>query len=719
MTMEILPQSDEQLVRARQFIRVLLAAVVGFGLLDVAIAIRFGDSGILAAGIIMLGYSIWLLMPLHMVRKQRLCEANLMISFGLLTVLPLLALVMPRLALGLAVASLVTVALVLPFLSRLAMTRFLIVVWISASATILIGEAGQNARLPQSLADLLNVSVILSVLGLVMILLWQFSNRLMAALSEAHSSRTELEAAQAELRAGAKKYRQIVENAHEGICLIAPAGNLTFVNPRMLNILGYGEESESSGLLNSSIYDFIHPDDARLVQADADSRRAGETSQYEIRLRHPSGSETWALASATPLFNEAGQYEGTLAMVTDITARRQAESELMGLERKLQHTQKLESLGALAGGIAHDFNNLLMAIRGHASLALMDLPPDSPARESLDQIDMASQRAADLARQMLAYAGKGQLQTSRVNLNELLREMSGLIAISIGRDIELHYNLDESISEVEADADQLRQLIMNLVINASEVIDDKAGQIDIRTGAIEAERQYLAQSYFDDNLPAGRYTFLEVGDSGPGMDSDTRARIFDPFFSTKFSGRGLGLAAVAGITRSHKGTLNVESEPGTGSTFRLLLPSQSVAADQAQPVSSDSSVTDGGLILVADDEEPVRLVAARMLERLGFEVLTARDGQEAVEMYRERSDEIRAALLDLTMPRLTGAQALRQIRKQNAGLPILLMSGYNQQDVGLSAEETPTAFLQKPFTPSELATRLRAALARDQSDEVR
>lgn len=246
--------------------------------------------------------------------------------------------------------------------------------------------------------------------------------------------------------------------------------------------------------------------------------------------------------------------------------------ERLTLERKLQETQKLESLGVLAGGIAHDFNNLLVGVMGNAGLALLELPDDSPVRETIEQIEVAAQRAADLTRQMLAYSGKGRFIIQHLDLGKLVQEMSQLLKVSISKNTIVSYEFESNLPKVEADATQLRQVIMNLLINASEAVGEREGHINLSTGVRWVDRKYLASTYLAPDLPEGKYVYLEVTDNGSGMDSETLGKIFDPFFTTKFTGRGLGLAAVLGIVRGHKGALKVTSQPGQGTTFSILLP---------------------------------------------------------------------------------------------------------------------------------------------------
>jgi CheY-like chemotaxis protein len=369
--------------------------------------------------------------------------------------------------------------------------------------------------------------------------------------------------------------------------------------------------------------------------------------------------------------------------------------------------QKLESLGVLAGGIAHDFNNILMAILGNAELGLMRIQPESPAVINLKMIEEAASRAADLAGQMLAYSGKGKFVIEPLNINRILEEMVHMLEVSISKKAVLRFNLTPDLPAVNADATQLRQVILNLIINASDAIGERSGVIAITTGGMECDKSYLQNIWLENNLHEGFYLYLEISDTGCGMNQETLTKIFDPFFTTKFTGRGLGLAALLGIVKGHKGAIRVYSEPGKGTSFKILLP----ASDRRAVKSSDAACPDGwrghGTVLLADDEESVCNVGAEMLKELGFTPITAKDGREALTFFKETPD-IAAVILDLTMPHLDGEQCFRELRKFKPNVKVIISSGYNEQVVtekfigkGLAG------FLQKPFRFSSLRKALR------------
>ncbi len=432
----------------------------------------------------------------------------------------------------------------------------------------------------------------------------------------------------------------------------------------------------------------------------------GEPHFMEDTVTHP----TRGIIHMTVKSFKVGDGLGIIA--TDMTDRVRVEEERRMLEAQLQHTQKLESLGVLAGGIAHDFNNLLTGILGHADLALMKMSPASPARDNVKEIRTTSRRAADLCSQMLAYSGKGRFVVEAISLSEVVREMTHLLKISISKKAVLRLDFADDLPAVEADATQIRQIIMNLITNASEAIGDISGVISISTGAMECDRDYLAETYLDEQLEEGVYVYIEVSDSGCGMDEETRSRIFDPFFTTKFTGRGLGLAAVLGIIRGHNGAIKVYSEPGKGTTFKALFP----AVDQpAEPILKKSGgIGDwrgSGSVLLVDDEETVRVVAKSMLEEAGFEVLTAADGREAVEIFEKHAGEITLVLLDMTMPHMGGEEAFREIRRIRGDARVILSSGYNEQEItSRFSGKRLAGFIQKPYQYDVLVEKIRALL---------
>jgi len=420
---------------------------------------------------------------------------------------------------------------------------------------------------------------------------------------------------------------------------------------------------------------------------------------------------------STPLVQEILDARLALAerRAEKLAERKRTESERRQLEARIRQMQKMESLGVLAGGIAHDFNNLLMGILGNADLALLRLPPTSPIRDHLTGIAKATHRAADLTRQMLAYSGKGKFLVESLDLSCLIEEIDHLISAAVSKKAAVEYHLAQNLPAVEADATQIRQLVMNLIANAGEAIGESSGTIAISTGAMECDRAYLEQSYLDEDLPAGTYVYVVVSDTGSGMDDETRAKIFDPFFTTKFTGRGLGLAAVLGIVRGHHGAIKVASAPQRGTTIRVLFPACRPAASVLSSAEVEAAGWEGGqgTVLLVDDEEAVLTVAKGMLEALGFEVLSAADGRQAVEVFRRRAEEIRLVLLDMAMPRMDGEETFCEIRRIHPEARVLLSSGYNEQTAtNRFAGRGLAGFIQKPYRLAALREKIRNVLDR-------
>jgi len=400
-----------------------------------------------------------------------------------------------------------------------------------------------------------------------------------------------------------------------------------------------------------------------------------------------------------------------LVIARDVSLQKQAEEQQRQWELRIQQAQKLESLGLLAGGIAHDFNNLLTAILGFADLAQRELSPEAPAYDSIRRVIEATRRAADLTGQMLAYSGRGKFQVQRLSLAESVRGMIDLLQISISKQVRLQLECADDTPWVEADVIQLRQVIMNLILNASEAIGDSEGTIAVRTGGQVWPGGLVPDCYPETNLPAGPCAVLEVTDTGCGLIAETRAKIFDPFFTTKRTGRGLGLAAVLGIVRGHNGAIQVASEPARGSTFRVFLPACPPSTGPADSPRVSPPRQGRGTILVVDDEDFVRSLAQRMLERLGFAVLTACDGREGIEIYRLHAEKIAAVLLDLTMPGCDGPETLRELRRLRRDLPVLLSSGFSEREVTERlAGQDFTGFVAKPYSLEELGQAMLKTL---------
>jgi len=495
--------------------------------------------------------------------------------------------------------------------------------------------------------------------------------------------------------------KAVFANASEGIVLIDPDQRVRSFNEaarQLIRRLQGGDLQAGDQALK-----WVLPADHEAFEKDWRAALAGRTSRIARPVTGAAGDFWWEF-SFSPIVLSDGSTSGVALRMRDITEEKHTADALV-------QAQKTESLAVLAGGIAHDFNNLLVGILLNAGLVLAELPPGSPACKTIQAIETSGQRAADLARQMLAYSGKGSFVIRNINLNPVVTEMTELLQSSIGKGVHLDLNLDFALPRIEADVTQLRQVIMNLVINASDAIGAGDGSISITTRPVEMTKAALRQVYLAPGLAPGAYVSLEVTDTGSGMDRETLARIFDPFFTTKFTGRGLGLAAVLGIMRGHHGAIKVESTPGQGSTFRLLFPVAPSREDQL-PASSREQSPANGTILVVDDEPTVRAVTSRALRSFGFEVIEASDGAAGAEAFATNSRRIDCVLLDLTMPRMGGEDAFLAMRAADPDVPILLMSGFTEDDSRRRFGSLGIAgFIEKPFALATLHDAIHAAIA--------
>lgn len=501
------------------------------------------------------------------------------------------------------------------------------------------------------------------------------------------------------LKISEEKFRSLVENSSDVIFVLDAKGVFRFVSPSWEKHFAY----PASEVLNHDFAPFVHTDDVGpcfeyLVKVMG----TGEAAKSPIyRVHHADGSWRSFVANGSRYLGTSGE-PLFLGIGRDVTDQLRADEEHLLMERQLLHAQKLESLGVLAGGIAHDFNNILTAIVGNADLALMRIGNESPVAENLRRIEQAAARAADLAKQMLAYSGKGKFVVEHMDLNRLLEEMRHMLEISISKKTVLRFNPAPALPMLEADATQMRQIIMNLVINASEAIGDKSGVITLSTCCMMCDKNYLKNILHDESLMEGAYVCLEITDTGCGMDRDTLARIYDPFFTTKFTGRGLGMAAVLGIVRGHKGGIKIYSEPGMGSAFKIFLPASNRPVVMVNRHVHGEEWPVSGTVLLVDDEETVREIGSEMLNTLGFQVITAVDGRDALEKFGNcpAPDFV---ILDLTMPRMDGEQCFRELRQLKRDVKVIMSSGYNEQDVTRRfAGKGLAGFIQKPYKLSEM-----------------
>jgi two-component system, cell cycle sensor histidine kinase and response regulator CckA len=437
-----------------------------------------------------------------------------------------------------------------------------------------------------------------------------------------------------------------------------------------------------------------------------------EVRDAELTLVFEDGTHLDILGNASPLLDESGKPRGAVGAFIDITDRKRAEHDRLEMQRRLLHAQKLESIGVMAGGIAHDFNNILAGIMGYAEILRRSLPSSDRLQADIEVIKNAVKRATDLTRQMLAYSGKGKIRVEPVHLSRVVKDSEAMLDMAISKKAAITYDLAPLLPLIQADPSQICQVLMNLVINASESLGEQGGLIAVSSQVVEYVAEEMAAMFPGDAQPEDRYVCLQVADTGCGMYVETLARIFDPFFTTKFAGRGPGLAAVHGIVQGHKGGIQVASEPGKGTTFRVFFPAggPAVPIPQAESEAEASDWQGSGKVLVVDDEEIARNVGRTLIEQIGFRVVTAKDGDEAVLLYREHRDEIVCVLLDLTMPKMNGEETFRELLKIDPGVRVVLSSGYGaeramDQFAGLGL----AGFIQKPYQFESLVAVLRAA----------
>jgi two-component system cell cycle sensor histidine kinase/response regulator CckA len=513
------------------------------------------------------------------------------------------------------------------------------------------------------------------------------------ALLGLFSDISERKRAEADLRESEERFRTMADTAPVMIWVCGPDKLCTFFSKGWLAFTGRAMEQE----LGQGWLERVHPDDADSCLATySSSFEARRSFQMEYRLRRADGEYRLVLNNGVPRFEPGGGFAGYIGSCIDITQIKRAQEEAVA-------RQKLESLGVLAGGIAHDFNNLLGGILTSAEVALAEIADGAPVHEELQNIRTTAIRGAEIVRQLMMHAGNESPAFEPLDISVLVHEMLQLLKISIPKHATLKTELRRDLPTVQASAAQLRQVVMNLVINAAEAIGEREGEIRITTalaaGSLGADGDYLQ---------------LEVSDTGSGMTPEVQAKIFDPFFSTKHAGRGLGLAAIQGIIRSHGGVVNVVSAPGQGSRFAILLPCDNrpapATAHHAALAFNDDRGSVGATILLIEDEDPLRLAIAKMLRKGGYAVIEAADGHSAVELFRSRAHSIDVVLLDMTLPGKPGQEVLEELRRIRCEVKVILTTAYNENSALTAAgAQQPWYYLQKPYQFTELAALLRTA----------
>jgi two-component system, cell cycle sensor histidine kinase and response regulator CckA len=553
-----------------------------------------------------------------------------------------------------------------------------------------------------------------SVVGLTLFLTDITEQKANAEELEAHRSRLESLVAERTTALMRKEelYRELVTNAP--ISVVAhKAGAILYANPAAAVLTGQSRESDLSGRRMVDVF-------------GEDIAAAVETYDVVREIVVPRADGTSAEAECRTIRVPYGNDVADLSLLVDVSERKRAEEERRRLDAKMLQTQKLESLGLLSGGIAHDFNNLLVGILGNADLALRDPSVGDNARRFVGRIKTAAQRASELTAQLLTYTGKKPLIVGRLDLSAITQEMTDLIRTSVSANTVLTLDLASDLPAIEGDGSQIRQVVMNLLTNASDAIGETHGEIVLRTSVCEGQPQRDGTSY-GETREDRVYVCLEVTDTGIGMDERTRAKMFEPFFTTKEAGRGLGLAAVMGIVRAHGGAIDVKSDPGSGSSFRVFFPtneptSERGAASTRSPVTPVTAIAPtapvewrgSGTVIVADDEPRVRQVLAIMMSDLGFDVVEAGSAQECLAAFRAHASNVRALLIDLTMPGGGGGEVVRVLRAEgHRDVPIVLSSGYPEDAISRELRgDRHLSFLEKPFDFETFARAMRRAVDR-------
>ncbi|MBW2199256.1 MAG: PAS domain-containing protein [Deltaproteobacteria bacterium] len=481
-----------------------------------------------------------------------------------------------------------------------------------------------------------------------------------------------------------------------------------YLDPNVKAILGYSDDEIPNDLDVWATY--VYPDDRQPVMEAFQAHLERQTPEfiYEHRMLHKDGSIRWILARGTALRDAQGNPIRVVGTDADITMRKHAEQEREKLKAKLQESQKMEAVGALAAGIAHDFNNLLMSIQGAISLMLYDMDYTDPYYEMLSGVQKQVRSGTKLTQQLLGYARKGRFVVKPIDLNRLVKDTSDTLGRT-KKEITIHQDLAEDLSAIEADENQIEQVVLNIYVNAWQAMPD-GGDLFVKTTNITHEN--IKDKIYDPK--SGNYVLLEVADTGTGMDEKTKERIFDPFFTTKEMGRGtgLGLASVYGIVKGHSGYIDVESEEGNGTAFSIYLPAS--AKKVAKTTEVVKHILPGkGTILFVDDEEMVLNVGSKILKKLGFDVLEAISGKEAVEVYTENKDRIDMVLLDMIMPKMSGDAVYDKMKEIDPNVKVLLSSGYSLEGLATYIlNRGCDGFIQKPFTLNELSEKIAEILAK-------
>ena len=518
---------------------------------------------------------------------------------------------------------------------------------------------------------------------------------------------TERKKAEERLRASEERFRSIVENSHDGIVIIDDNFCLEYANDEICKMMGYGPEE----LVGTDFRKFLDEESLGYTVERYLKRQRDEEvpPRYEINFVRKNGEEIRVEASISIVSTEMGERR-TIAQLLDITERKKAAEEKKKLEAQLRQAQKMEAVGTLAGGVAHDFNNVLQAILGYTQMLLLDRTEDDPVHAKLKRIENSAHRASELTQQLLTFSRKVESELRPLDLNSEVRQVQELLEKTIPKMIDIEMYLQEDLWIVNADPMQMEQVMMNLGVNARDAMPE-GGKLVFETENVVLDRQYCAAHL---GAKPGKFVLLCISDTGIGMDKDALDHIFEPFYTTKEVGKGtgLGLAMVYGIVKNHDGYIMCYSEPNKGTTFKIYLPVVESQSAKEKVIVEERELRGGGeRILLVDDEEPLRKMGKEILERFGYRVFTVRDGESAVEAYREREGEIDLVILDLVMPGMGGKRCLEELLCLNDSLKIVIASGYS---VNGSTRDVVDAgakgFIRKPYELRQMLGTVREAL---------
>jgi PAS domain S-box-containing protein len=515
----------------------------------------------------------------------------------------------------------------------------------------------------------------------------------------------ELRCREQALRESEERFRRVFEEGPLGLALVGRNHRFLKVNSALCQMLGYPEEA----LVQMSFADITHPDDVRVDADLAERLFRSEIPFYRLQKRYvkKNGEVIWVNLTKSLILDDNGEPVHGLSMVEDITEVKRTQEEALA-------RQKLESVGTLASGIAHDFNNILGGVEAQAELALAELDAGSCCKDELTAIREVAMRGSEIVRELMIYAGMESGVVELVDLSKIVAEMLALLKVSVTKHALIKANLDQGLPAIRASAAQLRQIVMNLITNASDAIRDRDGMIRVVTRRMTLKGESAAIP--STTLSDGHYVELEVSDNGCGMSAETQAKVFDPFFTTKSAGRGLGLAVVQGIVRSLGGAIHLTSEPDIGTTFQVSLPCAETTSDARSPVMSDDEELVAPFrhctVLVVEDERELRQPIAKMLRKSGFEVFEAANGTSAIDLLRTDGGKIDVVLLDMTMAGPSSDEIVAEAANVRPNIRVILTSAYSQEAVaGAMSQPQIRSFIRKPFELADLVQKLRSTLS--------